>query len=126
MKSGFLFVSSLLLIGCSSQPVSNSRNSLQPAPVTGVLLEGEPDCTEQVFEEVRVPMRDSMTLGAVVRHPIDSRCQSPTVLVQTPYNKCGARRLWFESGHEEPLFDSTDYVFVLEDMRCFFSSAQAC
>ena len=79
-----------------------------------------------MFDEVSIPMRDGQALSAWVRHPTAPGCQLPTVLVQTPYNKDAFKEEFLtpEAG-SDPLFASTDYVFVVMDWRGFFGSAGA-
>ena len=85
-----------------------------------------PGCgAEQTFEDVQVPMRDDAMLAAFIRRPTDPDCRLPTVLIQTPYNKETARALWFEADGPNPLFDSTDYAFVVVDWRGRFGSSDA-
>ncbi len=82
-------------------------------------------CAAQVYEDVSVPMRDGKELAAFVRHPADASCALPTVLIQTPYDKENARTLWFSGDGDQPLFDSTDYNFVVVDWRGFYGSSGA-
>lgn len=84
-----------------------------------------PDCTKQTLEYIKIPMRDGEELAAFVRRPKDPKCSMPVILIQTPYNKEKARELWFENSEGEPLFNSTDYAFVVVDWRGFFASVNA-
>ncbi len=87
--------------------------------------DGLPDCSEHLFEDVQIPMRDGESLAAFLRRPVDPACRMPTILLQTPYNKENARALWFADSTGEPLFDSRDYAFVVVDWRGFFGSRDA-
>ena len=84
-----------------------------------------PDCSEQVFEDLLIPMRDGEHLSAWVRRAVDPACALPTVLLQTPYDKENVRPLWFESDLEQPLFSSPHYHFVVTDWRGYFGSKDA-
>ena len=84
-----------------------------------------PDCSQQVFDDLMIPMRDGQSLSAFVRRSSDPDCRLPTILIQTPYDKQNARTLWFDDPTGEPLFESHDYAFVVVDWRGFFGSRDA-
>src|ERR1044071_10143641 len=70
-----------------------------------------------------IPMRDGRKLAADVYIP--AGCSScPTILIQTPYN-----RLLYHSGLPLGIglnLNSSHYIFVIVDWRCFYGSAAAC
>lgn len=121
---------SALLFGCGddlpSQPDAAVADD-SGTPDSGLEdTDAAPDaCDEHVFEDVRIPMRDGASLAAFVRRPMADDCRSPTVLVQTPYDKENARALWFDDPSANPLFGSTDYAFVVLDWRGRFGSDDA-
>jgi predicted acyl esterase len=83
-------------------------------------------CANHVFEDISIPMRDAKSLTAFVRRPVNPGCQLPTILIQTPYDKENARSLFFEDDMAvNPLFDSTDYTFVVLDWRGYNGSRDA-
>ncbi len=91
-----------------------------------VTPDGKPGpCSEVMFEDVMIPMRDGKSLSAFVRRPMDPGCKLPAVLIQTPYDKENARKTWFQSDSPQPLFDSRDYAFVVLDWRGFWGSKAA-
>ncbi len=130
----------MLMLACSSTATSTSDSGINDEDAQGSdsgisdagdqsVFDGsdghKPDCSEYVFENVMIPMRDSKSLSAFVRRPAKPGCRLPTVLIQTPYDKEKARSIWFEDSEDEPLFSSTDYAFVVEDWRGFFGSKDA-
>jgi hypothetical protein len=84
-----------------------------------------PDCSQHLFEDVAIPMRDGKTLAAFVRRPVDPACRLPSILIQTPYDKENARTMWLSGAGREPLFESPDYAFAVLDWRGFFGSRAA-
>lgn len=70
-----------------------------------------------------IPMRDGKKLAADVYIP--SGCSScPTILIQTPYN-----RLLYHFGLPLDVglnLNSSNYIFVIVDWRCFYGSSAAC
>lgn len=118
----------LLLTACSgdtgveirdSGAVDSSTEDAQELP------DADLRCAPQEFVDIEIPMRDGLTLAATVRKPADTSCRVPAILIQTPYDKDAARTLWLSDGGENPLFDSTDYAFVVVDWRGFYGSTNA-
>ena len=70
-----------------------------------------------------IPMSDGRKLAADVYIP--PGCSScPTILIQTPYN-----RLFYHLGLPLGIglnLNSSNYIFVIVDWRCFYGSAAAC
>ncbi|GAB4305018.1 MAG: CocE/NonD family hydrolase [Myxococcota bacterium] len=83
------------------------------------------DCSEHIFSDIMLPMRDGKELSAFIRIPVNQECKLPAILIQTPYNKENAREIWFKDYSTEPLFASMDYAFVVVDWRGFFGSKDA-
>ncbi|MPM14828.1 hypothetical protein SDC9_61192 [bioreactor metagenome] len=83
-------------------------------------------CQSQILSPVvdSIQMRDGKKLAADIYLPDTSGGVTyPTILVQTPYN-----RLWYHFGL--PLIgtsiNSSPFIFVVLDWRCFYGSASAC
>jgi len=120
----WLGVAALVAAGACSD--TGGAADATPATADAGAPDAGPDCSEQQFEDVSIPLRDGKSLAAFVRRPTNPDCHLPAILIQTPYNKENARSLWFEGdGSSEPLFDSTDYAFVVLDWRGFYGSAGA-
>ena len=95
-------------------------------PDAGDSDSSDPVCSDHVFEDVMIPMRDGKKLAAFARRPEESGCRLPVILVQTPYDKENFRDLYFgENAGEHPLFSDMSYAFVVVDWRGFFASMDA-
>lgn len=83
-----------------------------------------PSCgTERVQEDLAIPTIDGYALAAFLDRPAQPDCPLPTVLIQTPYDKEGARSSFFgEERASRPLFASPHYNFVVVDWRGRFGS----
>jgi predicted acyl esterase len=85
-----------------------------------------PDTSNFRAWATRIPMRDGKSLAADVYVPKSGR-KSPTVLVQTPYDRKNMRRHWtggIDDG-PSPLFTDTNYTFVVTDWRGRYESKDA-
>ena len=74
-------------------------------------------------QTIKIPMRDGKMLAADLYLP-SSRSLKPVILIQTPYNKLGFRKglpLGIKTNIE-----SSPYIFVVADWRCFYESILAC
>ena len=91
----------------------------------GTSADGGLDCSVHAFSDASIPLRDGLSLAATVRAPTNPACKLPVVVLQTPYDRAGAQRIWLASGQSQPLFESRDYAFVIVDMRGFFGSLPA-
>jgi len=112
----------------NEEDVKNDADLENSEPDTDELYPDEDSiCEEQFFETVMIEMRDGKKLAALVRRPIDESCKMPVILIQTPYNKNSAEKIWFkgELPSEEPLFSNRNYSFVIVDWRGFFESEDA-
>lgn len=133
MRSALLLLALAVACGDDSAPGSDASTDVPGTDADGTDADGvdapgtdAPGCgTDQEFADVQIPMRDGAMLAAFIRRPVDADCALPTVLIQTPYDKENARALWFESSGANPLFDSTDYAFVVLDWRGRFGSSDA-
>lgn len=77
--------------------------------------------THSVFETM-VPMRDGKELAATLVLP-DCPGKYPSILIQTPYNKEGFEQVFLYE--EIPLFNNSNYAFIIVDWRGYYASAAA-
>ncbi|MCB0395404.1 MAG: CocE/NonD family hydrolase [Flavobacteriales bacterium] len=82
-------------------------------------------CNAQVLtpQVDSIPMRDGKKLAADIYIP-QGGGTFPVILIQTPYNRL-YYRLGLPLGFQKNL-DSSPYIFVIVDWRCFYGSQGAC
>jgi hypothetical protein len=97
---------------------------LPPAPAA----QAEPTYAQAHYSkrEVRIPMRDGVTLFAAIYSPDDTSRSYPILLLRTPYSVAP-----YGEGNERErlgpseLFERSGYVFVYQDVRgCFQSEGE--
>ena len=93
--------------------------------VLSLVQQEEPTYAQTNYEkrEVRIPMRDGVTLFAAVYSPIDASKPYPILLTRTPYS-VGPYGEGKERGRLGPseLFERAGYHFVYQDVRGCFQS----
>ena len=124
-------VGSVRDVGVDTSSAADLATDEEPGEDAGEDTTAEPipdvqvSCDDHFFEDVQVPLRDDKWLAAFVRRPTDDRCQLPTILIQTPYDKEGIRHIHLTDTSTEPLFSSMEYAFVVTDWRGFNGSSEA-
>ncbi len=90
-------------------------------------VQGEPSYAQAHYSkrEVRIPMRDGVTLHAAVYAPDDASRSYPILLDRTPYSVAPYGEGERERLGPSELFERAGYIFVYEDVRgCFQSEGQ--
>ena len=89
-----------------------------------MLVQAEPTYAQSHYSkrEVRIPMRDGVTLFAAVYAPDDATQSYPILLDRTPYSVAPYGEGKRERLGPSELFERAGYVFVYEDVRGCFQS----
>jgi hypothetical protein len=115
MKSSKIFAMVLALalpLGAKAQPAPSDN----PARNIDTSLLSKPTYKVTFQSNVRVPMRDGVTLATDIYRP-DAPGKFPAILERTPYN-----RATYMSPDDAKYFASRGYVVVLQDVRGTYDS----
>ena len=124
----------LFLLSCddankkSSDIIDNDSDNIEDTSDTNDDSDATdlPDCSEQITETVMIPMSDGAELSAFIKRPSNSECKMPVILIQTPYDKSNAITNWLSSSDgSNPLFENSNYAYVVVDWRGFSGSSDA-